>query len=223
MIKNNKLKAVIFDLDGVIIDSEPIHHKVLNEILKDYSVVIEDEEYNTFIGTSNASLWKKIIDKYNLKLEVEDMCLLTLKNNFEYLKNNDVQPINGVINLLAQLKNNNILIGLASSSPLDSIELILSIFNIRTYFEVVVSGESVAKSKPSPEIFLKTAKLLGVKPKNCVVIEDSKNGVTAAKSATMKCIGFKNKNSGNQDISKADKIIACMTDATLELCINIFE
>nr|WP_330362508.1 HAD-IA family hydrolase [[Clostridium] dakarense] len=117
---------------------------------------------------------------------------------------------------IKNLKKNNIKIGLASSSPICDILDVTKSTGIYKYFDKLVSGESVEKSKPSPDIFLKAADELGVNSEECIVIEDSKNGVLAAKSANMKCIGFFNKDSGNQDLSSSDIIMSNMSDIDYE-------
>ena len=119
----------------------------------------------------------------------------------------DLQPIKGIPELLANLKKDGIAIGLASSSEKAFIEMVLEELGIRGYFQAVVSGEEVERSKPEPEIFLRAAELLNVDPADCLVLEDSRHGVEAAKRAGMKCIGYQNPNSGPQDLSRADKIV----------------
>jgi len=110
--------------------------------------------------------------------------------------------------IISYLKNRKIKLALASSSSLYLINLILQKMHLKSIFDVVLSGEEVANGKPFPDIFIKTAELLNVQPDRCVVIEDSKNGVTAAKNAGMLCIGFKSPNSKNQDINRSDYIVA---------------
>ena len=109
--------------------------------------------------------------------------------------------LDGIRKLLDELKSCGIKIGLASSSSKEFIELILNKLGVIEYFEVIISGEDVQKSKPAPDIFQKAAEALNVEPSNCLVIEDSGHGVKAAKLAEMKCIGFNNPNSGKQDLS----------------------
>jgi beta-phosphoglucomutase-like phosphatase (HAD superfamily) len=103
----------------------------------------------------------------------------------------------------------------ASSSAEKLVTLVLQKIGVRRFFDVVLSGESVTKSKPEPEVFLKTASLLRVLPENCVVVEDAMHGVTAAKRAGMKCVGYRNRNTGNQDLSRADFVAGLISDITL--------
>ena len=105
---------------------------------------------------------------------------------------------------------------LASSSPRSHIDAVLKMFNLTDYFHAIVCGEDTKEGKPSPDIFLNAAKIINTLPEDCIVIEDSYNGVLAAKAANMKCIGFKNPNSGNQDLSNADKIVTSLEDINIE-------
>ena len=128
----------------------------------------------------------------------------------DLLKTWKFDAIDGIKDLISDLINNNIAIALASSSPMKFIQLAIEKVGISEYFDIIVSGEHVDKSKPEPDIFLRAASLLKVKPSDCLVLEDSVNGVIAAKKAGMKCIAFLNPNSGNQDLSKADKVVTTL-------------
>lgn len=216
------LKAVIFDMDGVIIDSEPLHLEVCIDLFKKLGLNFCEKEYSTFIGVSNTSMWTTLKEKYNLKQSLEELVEIQAKANLDCIKGKDISPIAGVRELLSELKSNNIKIALASSSPVEGIELVLSKFNIREYFSDVVSGEGLKRGKPAPDIFLKAAELIGIEPENCAVVEDSNHGVSAAKAAGMKCLGFQNTNSGNQDISKADVIVNTMREVNLCLLKGLF-
>jgi beta-phosphoglucomutase family hydrolase len=210
-------------MDGVIIDSEPIHCQVNMKIFKELNIEVSLEEYNNFIGSTNMHMWATLVKKHNINQSKEAMCTLTAERNLQYVKEEAIEPIAGIPEFLQELKNNNILIGLASSSPLDNIELVLSKLGIINFFNAIVSGENVSKPKPAPDIFLKAAEKLKVSPKNCVVIEDSTHGVAAAKAAGMKCLGFNNINSGNQNFSQADKIVDTITSVDLSLCTSMFK
>ncbi|MFL0252073.1 HAD family hydrolase [Clostridium neuense] len=212
------IKAVIFDMDGVIIDSEPIHLEFAMELFKKLGVIMSNEEYSKFIGTTSQYMWDTIKKKYNLNNKVEELIEMERNGFFEFLSSPDmtIKPIEYIPELLKALHENNYKVALASSSPIRVIEFIINSFKIRDYFDEIVTGDFVKRSKPEPDIFLYAAEKLGVLPQECAVIEDSHNGVLAAKRAGMKCIAYRNLNSGNQDISKADRII----NAFNELDIN---
>lgn len=216
------LKAVIFDMDGVIIDSEPLHYEVNQQIFENYGLNISEQEYSSFIGISNQQMWTTIKAKYQISLTVSALVELQQKGNLDYLKNSDEKPMPGILKLLNDLQIHRVKIGLASSSPREYIDLVLKKFAMASFFQVVVSGEDVKNSKPAPDIFLQASKLINTKPEDCLVIEDSNHGVISAKSAGMKCIGFRNKNSGNQDLSKADLIIDKLDDLNIDCLKKLF-
>ncbi|WP_102401663.1 HAD family hydrolase [Haloimpatiens massiliensis] len=198
------IKLVIWDMDGVIIDSEPVHHKISLATYKKYGINLTDEECMDLIGKSNKDIWSDLKEKYNLKDTVEDLTKQQLLQNVKYYNENGAEPIKGVVELLKELKENGIKTALASSSPMSFINLILDKLQIKEYFDLVLSGENFTKSKPDPQIFLVALDYFKVKPEEAVIIEDSNKGVIAAKRANINCVGFINKNSGNQDLSLAD-------------------
>lgn len=211
-------KAVIFDMDGVIIDSEPIHYRVVKRFANDLGFDISFQDWQEFIGSKQEIIWLRLKEKYKLLQAVDDLVSEHRKRYMQELQTlRDEKPIKGVDTLIRNLYIKDIKIALASSSPRNNIETVLKMFNIIDYFNVIVCGDDVKEGKPSPKIFLQAAKMVNVCPEECVVIEDSYNGVMAAKAANMKCIGFKNINSGNQDISKADKIVTSLMDINYEI------
>lgn len=201
------IKAFIFDMDGVIIDSEPLHFELNRRIMRDFGLELTDEVFFPYVGVTNEQMWADLIDRYRLNTTITELQGKEALLKEEVFVDRSLQPIKGIRELLADLKRNGIAIGLASSSSRDFIELVLEKLRIREYFSVIISGEEVQKSKPEPEIFLRAAECLNVKPADCLVLEDSKHGVEAAKRAGMKCIAFQNPSSGRQDLSHADKIL----------------
>lgn len=199
------IKGFIFDMDGVIIDSEPLHFELNRRIMRDFGLELPDEVFIPYVGITNEQMWSELIERYRLNttiVELQEKEALLKREVFQ-----DLEPIKGIPELLANLKKDGIAIGLASSSSREFIEMVLEKLQIRGYFQAVVSGRELTRSKPDPEIFLRTAELLNVKPADCLVLEDSRHGVEAAKRAGMKCIAFQNPNSGPQDLSHADKIV----------------
>tara|TARA_Y100000310_G_C20700703_1_gene829603 strand:+ start:7178 stop:7858 length:681 start_codon:yes stop_codon:yes gene_type:complete len=202
----NLIKAVIFDMDGVIVDSEPIHQKAEKESLLKYGVKISTEELSRYTGTTAKFMYDKLILKYKINTTFDKILSEKDKILFKLLENN-TRPISGIYELIEKLKNQNLKLGVASSSHKKLINFIIGKLKLKKMFDSIVGCDDIIHSKPHPEIFLKSAKLLNFNPDECIVIEDAKLGVEAAKKAGMKCIGYKNLNSGNQDLSKADIII----------------
>lgn len=202
------IKAIIFDMDGVLIDSEPLHLQFSQELFKKLKIQMSIEDYSKFVGTTSKYMWGVIKDRYSLKNTVDELIKMEREGFFKYLSSIDIEPIDYIPELLSELSKNNFKTAVASSSPINVIEFIIKSFKLETYFNELVTGDYVSKSKPNPDVFLYAAKKLNVLPHECVVIEDSHNGVLAAKNAGMKCIGFKNPHSGKQDLSKADMLIS---------------
>jgi HAD superfamily hydrolase (TIGR01509 family) len=201
------IKAVIFDLDGVLIDSEPLHCMADNQLLKDLGVDTPEKYFDRFTGWTDSAMWAAIKADYLINESIDELKAMQVPIKLKLLRETDLKAIAGTLELLEEIKGNNIPIAIASSSPRPFIEAVVEKIGIRQYFAIIVSGEEVERSKPEPDIFLKAARLLNVKPSGCLVVEDSRSGTIAAKNAGMMCIGYRNVNSGNQDLSEADFIV----------------
>lgn len=200
------ISCVIFDMDGVIIDSEPIYMQVEQDLFREVGLELSHEEHTKFVGRSD--LWKVLKQTYNLAINIEDIHREENRRYLEIINNSfDDNPIEGVVDLIEQLHEQGIKLVLASSSEMKNIELVLTKFGLLNYFDLRISGANLETSKPHPEIFEKAALMAQMPFQNCLVIEDSASGVKAAKAANMLCVGFRNPNSGDQDLSVADWII----------------
>jgi HAD superfamily hydrolase (TIGR01509 family) len=197
-------------MDGVIIDSEPLHFESDKMVMREFGVELTDEELNRYVGVANPQMWIELKDKYSIDLSVDELIEMQHMNKLKLLEDNQLETIRGIDELITDLQRKGIAVALASSSNMEFIQLVLKKLGITECFQVIVSGDDVEKGKPEPDIFLKAAELLKVRPQDCIVLEDSAHGVNAAKRAGMKCIGFINPNSGNQDLSKADKIVSTL-------------
>lgn len=206
------MKAVLFDLDGVILNSEPIYTEINRKVLDYFHVHYTEDIFNECIGTTNHKTYQIFKDAYNLPYTIEEMVEYHSKIVLDTFTNADYVPSDGIPALLATLKHHHIPTAIASSSPKHIINIILNKLNLIEYFQEIVSGEEVAHGKPAPDTFLEAAKRLTIAPADCVVIEDSKHGSIAAKAAGMTCIGYQNLGSGNQDLSAADVIVNSITE-----------
>jgi len=209
------IRAVIFDLDGVIVESEDAHIESERQTFQKYNVKISTEELHAYTGTMAKVMFTELISKYNLNAtigEINDQKEEILLK----LLDQDAEPTKGVLNLIRELKRRGIRLAIGSSSTEKLVNYILNKLNITRMFDRVITAEDVQHSKPNPEIFLKAANQLGMNPSQCLVIEDSKLGVEAAKSGGMKCIGYYNPHSGNQDLSKADAVIDDFSQVDIE-------
>ena len=212
----NSDKCIIFDMDGVLINSEPLHFEFESMLFKSLGITVSREEHETFVGTTAKTLWTSLKQSHNIPFTVQELILKEQLEFLEYLENRkNIKLIPGIKELLINLKDKGFYIALASSSPHRLINYVLDKTNINEFFRIKISGDDITDGKPNPEIFLKTAELLNIKPAKCLVMEDSKNGVKAAKLAGMKCIGYSNPDSGNQNLQEADLIIKSFWQLTV--------
>lgn len=202
-------KLLIFDMDGVIVDTEHIYRKLNSKLYDELGIEISLERQYSFAGIVSRKKWTHLKEEFGLKQSVEELIEMAVKVKYDYLSRSDVpiEPIEGIEDLLKELKKNKFIVCLASSSPRKNIDIILNKAKVINYFDYVVSGDEVKNGKPSPDIFLNAAEKFNASVSDCTVVEDSGNGVTAAKAADMKCVGFRNPNSGPQKIEMADIII----------------
>lgn len=185
------VRAVIFDMDGVISDTQGLHAEVEEELLKEYEVAVSAEEITGgYAGVSDREFFETIFQGHGRPPKEIDVIIEEKWDRMMALAENNVQPIPGVIELIRELKGRGFRLGVASASPMKFIALVLSELGLRGEFDAVTSAEEVERGKPDPEVFLLTAERLGVRPEDCVVIEDAINGMVAAKRAGMKCVGL---------------------------------
>ncbi len=191
MILKDQLKAFIFDMDGVIVDSEPLHEESFLKVFQNLGYSNKHGiHFPDFYGTSDRTVWEAFIDKHHPKIHINKLMLLRERHLIELLR--DKKPIfNGVLPLIQSLSAY-YPIGLASGSIHRIIDEVLKMDNLQQYFRCIISSEDVSMPKPSPEIFLLAAKKLSTEAKYCCVIEDTINGVKAAKAAGMKVIAITN-------------------------------
>jgi HAD superfamily hydrolase (TIGR01509 family) len=201
------INAVIFDLDGVLIDSEPLHCRADNQLLTELGIDPPGNYFDRFAGWTDEVMWNAVKKDFHISKSTDQIKEFQLSVKLKLLQEGDLKAISGVVELLKELNKGRIPTAIASSSQKVFIGAVIKKIEIAQYFELILSGEEVVNSKPEPDIFIKAAGLLNVDPSRCLVVEDSTSGTIAAKKAGMKCIGFKNVNSGNQDLSKADIII----------------
>ncbi len=201
------IKAVIFDLDGVLIDSEPLHAIADNQLLKELGTEAPENYFDRYAGWTNTAMWEAIKNDFRITKSINEIIEMQMPIKLNLLQEGNHKVIPGIVDLLEELKTMHISVAIASSSPKLFIEAAVEKIGLKRYFAIILTGEEVEKSKPEPDIFLKAAEFLKVKPSECLVVEDSKSGTIAAKKAGMMCIGYQNVNSGNQDLSKADYIV----------------
>ena len=203
---------IIFDMDGVLLDSEPMHQEIIYETFQLKGIPLDKAYIQTLTGMSAFPMWEKVKRDAQRTESVEELMQFHRDYFFKRLPEVKVPLVPHVKDVLKKFKNEGKHLSLASSSGRKLIDIFTQQTNIAHYFEVIMSGDDVQYSKPNPEIFLKVAQWYGLPATQFTVIEDSTNGVKAAKSANMKCIGFDNPLSGGQDLSQADLLIHSMQE-----------
>jgi len=211
------IKTVIFDMDGVIVDTEPVHKFAYDQHFKELNIEVSEAMYTTFTGNSTRNVFQKLKEMFNLKEEVEDL-ILRKRHLFNeaFDTKPDLELIDGVLNLIQDLHKNDMQLILASSASKSTINRVFNRFKLNQYFSYKVSGEDFPKSKPHPAIFLHAASLSEAPKEQCIVIEDSTNGILASNAAEIFCVGYNSINSKYQDLSLADVVIQDFSEINFE-------
>jgi beta-phosphoglucomutase len=201
----SSIKACLFDLDGVIVDTAKYHFIAWKKLANQLGIDFTEAENEKLKGVSRVESLQLILDWGGLKKSDEEMqTLATLKNSWYVDMIQNMQPdeiLPGVVAFLEELKAANIKIALGSASK--NSETILRKINLFDEFDVIIDGNKVSKSKPDPEVFLKGAEALQVSPANCIVFEDALAGVEAAINGGMRVVGI----GESQILTKADLVV----------------
>lgn len=195
-------------MDGVIVDTEPVHRYAYFQHFDELNIVVTEEMFTSFTGNSTRNVFQRVKEQFGLEHEVED--LIQRKRaifNDAFDTKEDLELLEGVKKLIKELYENGMQLILASSASKVTIERVFGRFGLNDYFTHIVSGEDFPKSKPHPAIFEHAAGLSVASKENCIVIEDSTNGVIAAKAAGLFCVGYNSTHSKRQDLSQADVVI----------------
>ncbi len=206
-------KLFVFDMDGVIVDSEPMHLRSKHELLAKLNMKTDRDLYS-FIGKPTEDFWRQMLADNNRSGNVTEIIEMQDAMILGYIKEQGLKPISGVLEIIELCKSKNIKTAVASSSNQSLVHGVLQYFDIMKHMETVVTGDNVTNKKPDPEIYLKAVEQCLCKPQESVALEDSKSGVTAAKAAGLFTVGFRNENSGNQDLSLADYIVDDILEIT---------
>lgn len=213
------MKAFIYDMDGVIVDSEIIHMKAETILLARYGIEADEALLMPYRGTSDTTMFEDIKEKFNAAYDVAG--IVEEKDDLmrELLRTEELILIDGALALIEAtnaLRVRGIRTAIASSSPHETIAHVTKTFGIVDKFDVIESGAELPMSKPDPTIYLQTAEMLGVAPADCLVLEDAAAGAQAAIRAGMTCIGFRSPHSGMQDFTGCERIIHKLSEIDLK-------
>lgn len=200
--------TVIFDMDGVIVDTEPLHKKAYYQHFAELNIDVDAELFSKFTGKSTRNVYQMIKEIFGIKQNVEEL-VQRKRTLFYNLFDSDpaLKLLDGVEALIKNLHSANFQLILASSAAKSTIDRVFKRFNLFPFFSHLVSGEDFPESKPDPAIFIEAQRLSGNEKSNCIVIEDSTNGIQAANAAEIFCVGYKSLNSKNQNYETADLVI----------------
>lgn len=200
------MKAIIFDMDGVLINSQPLHFEAEKRAIAHFGYNITYEELKFYLGWNEEAFWKHVKARYMISATIEELKSVERPMLEELLKK-ELKPNKNLQELLERLKSKGLKLAVASSAPKKWVIMTLEGLGITKFFDAAVSGEEVKKSKPAPDIFLAAARQIGIDPKNCAVIEDAPDGITAANAAGIYSIVIKNKINEGLDFSHAKEEI----------------
>ncbi|MBK1897664.1 HAD family hydrolase [Chryseobacterium paridis] len=218
------LKAVLFDMDGVIVDTEPLHRKAYFKMFEDLKIEVSEDLYTSFTGYSTKKVCEILIQTYGLNYNYQE--LIDIKRNYfkDYFYHDpDFDLIPGVRKLINHYYENQIQLIVASSASMVTINMVFEKFELEKYFNGKVSGAELKESKPHPEVFLLAAEKANVPKQNCMVIEDSTNGILAAHNAEIFCAAYKSEHSFNQDYTLANITVSDYTELELDKISNYFK
>ena len=210
------IEAVIFDMDGVLADSEPLYHLSLNQVLQAHGHTLTDEDNRIILGTTVEFTWQTLKDRFQLDGDLQDWIGVYDEVLLKNLREN-IEPAPGLYALLDRLDGRDLPFGLASSSQGNWVDVILTILGVKERFRVVMSGDMVTDGKPAPEIYLTAAGKLGVEPSRCLVFEDSPHGIQAGKAAGMTVVAVLTEMTQDMDLSLADHHVESLADFDLSL------
>lgn len=211
------LEAILFDMDGVIVDTEPLHRKAYFKMFEEFGLNVSDELYATFAGATTRKVCSTLIERFQIKQPMEEM-FSSKRKHFKTLFYDDAEfdLIAGVEDLMQHYFEQNIPMVLASSASHTTIDMVFEKFNLSPYFIGKISGEDLKASKPHPEIFIRAADIAKTDKNKCMVIEDSTNGIVAAHRAEIFCAAYQGKNTLGQDYTLANIVVNDFQELRLE-------
>ena len=212
-MSKSKARAVIWDMDGVIADTAPYHFKAWQGVFQKRGVTFTEEDFRRNFGQRNDTIIRNTLGEGVSPSEI-DAIASEKEGSFRQRVRQNIKPLPGAIKLIKSLKAYGFCMALASSAPIENIQLVTRGLGIDMCFQSIITGRDVTEGKPSPQGFLLAAQRLGVEPRNCIVIEDAVAGVTAAKRAGMRCLAVTNTHP-RTSLIEADLIVDTLETVTV--------
>lgn len=207
-----KIKAVIFDMDGLMIDSEPLHFKAWEKVLEIYGIHVRKDEFNQrYVGIPDKEGTEDMVTRYNMSISAKELSQ-TKRKLYTRLLQTQLIPQPGLIDLLINLHKSGYKTAISSGSSLEEIRMVIKGLDISHLIDTYVSAEEVSRGKPAPDSYLEAAKRLEVKPEECLVLEDANPGVKAGKAAGMLVFVIPSNETKGQDFSLADKVLGSLSE-----------
>ncbi|MFH1291925.1 MAG: HAD family phosphatase [bacterium] len=208
------IKAIIFDMDGLIVDSEPLQCYCYTTTLKKFGVELSDKNFYKYFTTQGLDVHKYVKQE---KIDLDtNMVYQEKKKLYKKILKEKARLFPGVSQTIRLLKQK-FELGLATSSSKMAVNIVLGSNNLKKYFSTIVTAEQISKDKPDPEIFLTASNDLNIDPKNCLVLEDAQKGIVAAHRAGMKSIAIPNKHTKNNDFSLATRVLSSIKEINYDL------
>lgn len=217
------LEAIIFDMDGVLVDSEYTYFQSKSQILSEAGHEVEDSYHFQFMGTTSDYMWEKMKQEFYLPLSVAEYIQQMTALRQAMIKRDGIRVIPHVQEFVKGLSQAGLKLAVASSSSLAEIKVNLAEIGLSEYFSEVVSTEEVEHSKPAPDVYLAAAERIGIVPENCLGIEDTKNGTGAVRNAGMVCVGFANPAFPKQDLAFADRVVSSFSELDADSLTKIYQ
>lgn len=217
-------KGIIFDMDGVLVNTEPLHFRCWQEVLKEDGITLDYEIYKPCIGSTREVFRQLMVDAYgDIFEDYPTMNRRMEEKKKEIVEKEGFPQCEGIREVLEKLHQEGYLLAVGSSSPEDVIQKVLKDLDLAQYFSAFISGENMAHPKPAPDTFLAAAEALLLDSSACMVVEDSTNGGKAAKAAGMSCVWFHNPDSGDQQIPDAVLEISSWDPSSAEKIMKVSE
>ncbi len=208
------IKAILFDHDGTLVDSEFVHFQMWTDILDAYDVRLTEEDYiNDYAGIPSPANAIVMVDKYNLAVTPQDLNHAKSVATEVYLSSQAFPLVQGAKKVIESISQEEVKLAIVTGAGGDAPAATISANKLEAHFDTVVSGDDVEHSKPAPDCYLLAAQRLGVDPSDCIAIEDTANGVRAAYAANIPCVAIATNMSKHHDLSKAIKVVNDLVEA----------